>query len=134
MLNNKALRYRFLMLVLLSVWCAACTRSSLTISADKSYDGRTINLHVGDGVKLSLAENPTTGYKWELLSRPEPTCAVITDAYAANANGLAGSGGMHNWDFRAVDKGTCTVSLGYRRPWEKDTAPAQTFALTMVVK
>jgi inhibitor of cysteine peptidase len=47
---------------------------------------------------------------------------------------MAGSGGVHNWNFRAVDKGTATVGLAYRRPWEKDAAPAQTFTLTLVVK
>jgi predicted secreted protein len=36
--------------------------------------------------------------------------------------------------FRAVSQGTGTVSLAYRRPWEKDVAPAQTFKLTLVVK
>jgi len=118
---------------LLSVCCAGCSRSSLLINADKSYDGRTINSRVGDGVKLSLEENPTTGYRWEFLSRPEPNCVIVTDEYVANANGLAGSGGVHNWDFRAVDKGTCAVSLIYQRPWEKDSAPPQKFALTMVV-
>jgi|SRR5579871_131476 len=135
MLSNKrfGLAHR-IALVLLAVIGAACSRSSLLINADKSYDGRTINLRVGGGVKLSLDENPTTGFRWEFTSRPEPNCVIVTDEYVANTNGLAGGGGAHNWDFRAVDKGTCAVGLIYHRPWEKDTAPASKFALTMVVK
>jgi inhibitor of cysteine peptidase len=123
-------------LVLLSVCvcCVSCKRTSLTINADKSYDDRSINLHVGDGVKLSLAENPTTGYRWEFVTNPEPYCVVVSDAYVADAGGAIGSGGAHEWTFRAVSQGTGTVSLAYRRPWEKDTPPAQTFKLTMVVK
>lgn len=136
MLSNKRLwLIQLFVLVLLGAWCGGCSRSSMTITADKSYDGRTINLRVGDGVKLTLDENPTTGYKWEFLSRPEPGCVIVTDAYVANTSvGLMGAGGVHNWEFRAVDKGTATVRLGYRRPWEKDTAPVQTFALTLVVR
>jgi inhibitor of cysteine peptidase len=135
MLNNSALRFPIFVFLLLSAWCAGCSRSALTINADKSYDGRTINLRVGDGVKVTLAENPTTGYKWELVAKPEPICVIVSDAYVANTNGgMAGSGGVHNWNFRAVDKGTATVGLAYRRPWEKDAAPAQTFTLTLVVK
>jgi len=135
MLSNKKLGLVYLAaLALLSVYCVGCSRSALLINADKSYAGRTINLRVGDGVKLSLEENPTTGYRWEFLSRPEPACVIVADEYAANTNGLAGSGGVHNWDFRAVDKGTCAVSLSYQRPWEKDTAPAQMFTLTLVVQ
>ena len=135
MLSNKALTlFHLAVFVLLSATCGGCSRSSLLINADKSYDGRTVNLRVGDGVKLSLDENPTTGYRWEFLTRPEPACVIVTDAFVANANGLAGGGGVHNWDFRAVDKGTSTVSLVYRRPWEKDAAPAQKFTLTLMVK
>ncbi|MBV9885536.1 MAG: protease inhibitor I42 family protein [Acidobacteria bacterium] len=135
MLSNKRLALvHVVVLVLLSVCCVGCSRSALLINADKSYDGRTVNLRVGDGVKLTLEENPTTGYRWEFTSRPEPACVIVKDEYVANANGLAGSGGVHDWDFRAVDKGTCSMSLVYQRPWEKDTAPARKFALTIAVK
>jgi inhibitor of cysteine peptidase len=125
----------FAVVILLAAWCGACSRSSMTINADKGYDGRTINLRVGDGVKLTLDENPTTGYRWEFVKKPEPICVIVTDAYVANTDGgKVGAGGVHSWDFRAVDKGTATVSLAYRRPWEKDAAPAQTFTLTLEVK
>jgi inhibitor of cysteine peptidase len=119
--------------VLLSVCCCACKRTSLTINADKNYDGRTLELRVGDGVKLSLAENPTTGYRWELVAKPEPNCVVVNDSYVAKTDAI-GSGGTRSWEFRAVSPGTGTVSLAYRRPWEKDVAPAQTFKMTLVVK
>src|SRR5882757_9026654 len=132
MRSSNELRFNLLFPLLLSVCFSGCTRSSLTINADKSYNGRTLTLRIGDGVKLSLAENPTTGYRWELLAKPEPYCVVVTDAYATNTGGGIGSGGTHNWDFRAVSKGTGTVSLAYGRPWEKDVAPAQTFKLTLV--
>ena len=114
-------------LLVLSTCCFAfaCRSKQKTIDADKSFDGRTLTLRVGDGVNLSLAENPTTGYRWEFLARPEPVCVVVSDAYVANAGGAIGGGGAHTWELRAVDKGTATVSLGYRRPWEKDVAPAR---------
>ncbi len=135
MLSSKRWVLCVVSVILLSVCSGGCSRSAMTISADKSYSGRTLDLRVGDGVKVTLAENPTTGYKWEFLSKPEPICVIVTDAYVANtAIGTVGSGGVHNWDFRAVDKGTTTVSLAYRRPWEKDVAPVQTFTLTLVVK
>jgi inhibitor of cysteine peptidase len=135
MLSSKRSRLGLLAVILLSACSTGCSRSSLTINADKSYDGRTINLHVGDGVKVTLAENPTTGYKWELLARPEPICVIVTDAYVADsAIGTVGAGGARNWEVRAVDKGTATLRLAYRRPWEKDVAPAQAFTLALVVK
>jgi inhibitor of cysteine peptidase len=136
MRSSKSMRLvRFAAVMLLSTWAGACSRSAMTISADKTYDGRTINLRVGDGVKLALDENPTTGYRWEFVRKPEPICVIVADAYVANTDGgKVGAGGVHTWDFRAVDKGTATVGLAYRRPWEKDAAPAQTFTLTLEVK
>ena len=136
MLSSKRWGIGLVAMILLSAWGAGCARrTSMTINADQSYSGRTINLHVGDGVKVTLAENPSTGYKWQFLAKPEPICVIVNDAYVANtAIGTVGSGGVHNWEFRAVDKGTATVSLAYRRPWEKDAAPAQTFTLTLMVE
>jgi inhibitor of cysteine peptidase len=137
MRSSKTLRVAdLLVFVVLGACAAGCSRSSLTIAADKSYDGRTLNLRVGDGVKLSLPENPTTGYRWEFLAKPEPVCVIVSDGYVASGGagggGAVGSGGTHEWMFRAVSKGTGGVSLAHRRPWEKDVAPAQTFTLTVV--
>jgi inhibitor of cysteine peptidase len=134
MRNSKANVFLIGLLALSACCFAFACRSQQTIDADKSYDGRTLTLRVGDGVNLSLAENPTTGYRWEFLTRPEPVCVIVSDAYVANTGGAIGSGGAHQWALRAVDKGTVTVSLGYRRPWEKDVASAQTFKLTIEVK
>jgi inhibitor of cysteine peptidase len=133
MRNSKTSWFGLFVSVLLSAYCSGCTRSALTINADKTYDGREINLRVGDGVKLSLEENPTTGYRWEFLVKPEAVCVVVSDAYVAGGGGV-GSGGVHNWVFRAVDRGTSVIRLAYRRPWEKDVAPAQTFTLTVVIR
>ncbi|HEY4907127.1 MAG TPA: protease inhibitor I42 family protein [Candidatus Acidoferrum sp.] len=135
MRSSRRWGFDLLVLILLSACGAGCSHTALTIKADQNYNGRTINLRVGDGVKVTLAENPTTGYKWEFLAQPEPVCVTVGDAYVANpAMGTIGGGGAHEWNFRAVGKGTGTLSLGYRRPWEKDAAPAKTFTLTMVVK
>jgi inhibitor of cysteine peptidase len=131
MRSNRKLRVELIALLLLNVWCAGCPHKAVTVIAGQEYDGRTIKLLVRDSVKLSLAENPTTGYKWEFLAKPEPECVIVSDAYVANP---IGGGGAHDWEFRAEKKGTGTVKLGYRRPWEKDAAPAKTFTLTLVVK
>jgi inhibitor of cysteine peptidase len=135
MRSYRKLRVELIALLLLSVWCAGCPHKAVTVTAGQEYDGRTIKLLAGDSVKLSLAENPTTGYKWEFLAKPEPECVIVSDAYVANpAMNPIGGGGAHDWEFRAEKKGTGTVKLGYRRPWEKDAAPAKTFTLILVVK
>jgi hypothetical protein len=94
MRSSRTLRvFHLFVLALLGVCCCGCKRTSLTINADKSYGGRTLDLRIGDGVTLSLAENPTTGYRWELVAKPEPNCVVVNDTYVANADAI-GSGGI----------------------------------------
>ena len=135
MRSSRLWQFELIVLVLLSMCCAGCPHKPVTVAAGQEYDGRTIRVQVGDSVKLSLAENPTTGYKWEFLAKPEPECVIVSDAYVANpAMNPIGGGGAHDWEFRAEKKGTGTVKLGYRRPWEKDAAPAKTFTLILVVK
>jgi inhibitor of cysteine peptidase len=135
MRSSKLSHLDLIVLLLLSVCCAACPHKPVTITADMNYDGRTLTMQSGDSVELSLAENPTTGYKWEFLAKPDPICVIVNDAYVANpALNSVGGGGAHDWEVRAATRGTGKVSLGYRRPWEKDSAPAKTFTLTLVVK
>jgi biopolymer transport protein ExbD len=45
-----------------------------------------------------------------------------------------GAGGMFHATFQAVEAGKATVSLAYRRPWEKSKDPARTFSVTIDVK
>src|ERR1700727_1540694 len=94
MLSSMRWVFDLRVLILLSACGAGCSHTALTIKADQNYNGRTINLRVGDGVKVTLAENPTTGYKWEFLAKPEPICVTVGEAYVANpAMGTIGGGG-----------------------------------------
>jgi predicted secreted protein len=43
-------------------------------------------------------------------------------------------GGVFVATFKAMRAGKATVRMGYRRPWEKDTPPVETFAVTIEVK
>jgi inhibitor of cysteine peptidase len=103
------------------------------IEADKSYDGRTLTLHVGDRLSLSLAENPTTGFRWELKTKPEPEFETVTDTFESSG-GSPGSGGTHHWQWKATRTGTAMIRLEYRRPWETNAPPGQVFSVTLQVE
>ena len=122
------------LILALGLWCAACTQRPKMIQADKSFDGRDLTMNVGDTVELSLAENPTTGFRWDFASEAKPVYRRLRrDAFDAETGSL-GKGGTHHWEFQAVRAGTGTVKLEYRRPWEKDTPAADKFSLTLRVK
>lgn len=57
-------------------------------------------------------------------------------ALEATADGkpIVGAAGKEIWTFKALKKGKSTISMEYRRFWEKGAPPAKTFSLTVVVK
>jgi inhibitor of cysteine peptidase len=102
----------------------------LEIGQDEN--GREVTLAVGGAVELSLAENRTTGYHWELKESAEPICELVKDEFEPSS-GPPGSGGVHRWRFEAVKPGSGKIRLQYRRPWEKNTAPARTYEVSVRV-
>ena len=53
------------------------------------------DLHVGDIVRVTLAENPTTGYRWNFSAGSERTDAlqILQDRYESPNTNLVGAGG-----------------------------------------
>jgi inhibitor of cysteine peptidase len=102
------------------------------IHVDETYSGRTVVLAVGEILQITLAENRTTGFQWNVKSDSEPACMLILDE-PQGAAGPPGKAGTHRWQYRGVRSGTGEIKLEYRRPWEKDTPPGKTFGLRVRV-
>ena len=101
---------------------------------DESADGREIELSVGQEMELTLGENPTTGYRWKLISAGEPACALVNDAYHPPAEGRPGQGGSRVWLFRAARAGRSLMEVVYGpRVSRSDGPPARTFTLRVRV-
>jgi inhibitor of cysteine peptidase len=95
---------------------------------DQSYNGHEVTLAVGQVMEVSLSENPTTGFRWDLKTKAEPACELVASTFASSG-GHPGNGGIHRWQFRAVRPGSGEIELEYRRSWEKDAAPAKVYKL-----
>src|SRR5450755_218745 len=95
-------------------------------------NGRTLDLIVGATLDLVLPENRSTGFRWELSSPGHPVATVEHDSYEAAA-GPPGRPGRHTWVFRAVEPGEERYQLAYRRSWEGEKPPAQSFSLVLRV-
>lgn len=83
----------------------------------------------GDTLVISLKENPTTGYSWNVSA--SPGLSLVDDKYVQDpaAEGMVGAGGVHNWTFEVVEEGTQNISAVYKRPWEDITGSEETFEL-----
>jgi predicted secreted protein len=119
--------------LLAGLWCGGCGRQLKVMEIDKSYDGREVEMNVGEVAEVKLAENPTTGYRWVFAAKPEPICKIADDSFEPGGS-APGAGGIHRWKFEAASSGTGAVKLEYRRPWEKNAAAGQTFKLNIRVR
>jgi inhibitor of cysteine peptidase len=102
--------------------------ASAQVCIDESADGQEHRVPVGQTFEICLGENPTTGYRWRRDAEGAPVVALIGDTFEAGG-GPPGAGGVHRWLFRAETTGVATIAFSYRRPWDKNEAPARTFAL-----
>ena len=133
----------FIILTSLSVGVGiACSGSSASLSGsgndvnvDASYSGKQVELAVGQSLVVTLDSNASTGYSWNLAQISDDTVLSNTgnEYISPQTTLVVGAGGKEEWTFKALKKGTSTISMGYSRPWES-TPPAETFDLTVVVK
>ncbi|MDG6249660.1 protease inhibitor I42 family protein [Methanocalculus sp.] len=99
---------------------------------DATNDGGSYTFEPGEIIRITLAENPTTGYSWDMAVPAGLT--LKRDEFIAPDTELAGAPGTHVWEFEAGAPGTYIVEGKYLRPWEADAEPAETFTLTIIVE
>ncbi len=100
----------------------------------KADNGRQLEVQQGDRFVVTLAGNPTTGYQWKVASVDTAIAKQIGAAQFEPASTAVGAGGILTLQFQAVGAGQTKLTLVYQRPFDKQTPPAQTFEVTVVVK
>jgi inhibitor of cysteine peptidase len=97
-------------------------------------NGRQITLKPGAFLLVRLEANPSTGYSWTVIGDPAPLSFVSSKNETAQQNQQRpGAPGMQVLRFKASSAGTVDLKIGYRRPWEKEVAPAKTFQIHVTV-
>jgi predicted secreted protein len=98
------------------------------ILLDESAHGQDISVRLDDTFEISLPEIRTTGFRWAPETMGLPVCSLVGESSHPPV-GAPGQAGTHVWRFRGVQRGTATILLHYRRPWEQATAPGRTFEI-----
>lgn len=103
------------------------------LTVTKNDNGKELSLKVGDSFLVSLPENPTTGYRWELAGDTSAYLAAAKDEYvpAAQAGGMVGGGGVRELTFSAKAPGSVKLALRLRRSWEKPDQAVDSFSVTL---
>lgn len=89
------------------------------------------NCQTGDTVQIALAENPTTGYVWQLGDLDGKIVRLESQQYqqSATSPNLCGAGGTKIFTFAIVGKGRCQVAAQLMRPWEKKPIETRVFSI-----
>ena len=122
--------------VAISLCLVACSSAPSLVSVDASYSGQEVEVAVGGSVTVTLDSNASTGFQWVLVSISDETVLEkVANTYEAPEDtGMVGSPGKEIWTFKALKKGTSTISMEYSQPWENGTKAAETFDLIVAVK
>lgn len=118
-------------LILFALFLSACGGTQTLTKVD---DGQTVELKAGDTLIIELQGNPSTGFSWELFHTDETILRLVGEPEFTQQGNMLGSGGTFTFTFEAVDPGETSLVLVYHRPWEVDTAPEDTFELTVQVR
>jgi len=97
-------------------------------------NGKTITVTEGSDVTIQLAGNITTGHSWSVTSASGKSAkqdGAVT--YKSDQSTKLGHGGVFTAKFTTATAGSTTVKMEYKQPWNKNTAPAKTFSVTIRV-
>jgi inhibitor of cysteine peptidase len=97
---------------------------------DETQNNGAAEVLVGAPFRVQLSENPTTGYRWHLLTAGAPALHVIEDSFQASRGG-PGSAGVRYWIFVADHPVATALRMELRRSWQPQ--PVDSFSFTVNV-
>ncbi|MCK9297415.1 MAG: protease inhibitor I42 family protein [Methanoculleus sp.] len=99
---------------------------------NETNNNETVTVPVGSEITISLDENPTTGYEWNVTS--SAGLEYVNDTFIAPETGLVGAGGVHVWEYTAAEEGSGEFSAIYKRSWEETIGNETTFSMAFVIE
>jgi inhibitor of cysteine peptidase len=122
---------------LLILVLTACTGGN-EVKIDAAANGGSVEVKNGQILVVALESNPTTGYAWEVSEVDSGLLQLQgqSDYKAGDTGGtlVVGAGGAESFRFLASGSGETTLKMVYRRSWETDVEPLQTFSVQVKVK
>src|SRR5262249_48017474 len=105
--------------------------SSLVLTEEDS--GREVGVQLGDELRVSLKENPTTAYRWMLASMTAGALEFEDASFSPTPGAGVGGGGRRRVSFKGKALGRASLELHLRTPWESDEAPVAQFGLIIQI-
>lgn len=109
--------YVYCGLLIVCVLLAAQPAAAKIMYFDEEDNGRVVDARVNDLVIISLRENPTTGYMWDVQATDGLTLKSDQFKRPFSYPPRAGAGGVHTWDYSITGAGTQEFSATYHPAW-----------------
>lgn len=108
---------------------------SATASVQIGEIGRSakVTLVIGDTLTVLLPANVTTGYGWEIAANNQALLAPGPRTSLPPENQRLGTSGTQKLVFTAKTAGRDRLVFAYKRPWEKNAAPARSLTLEVAI-
>jgi inhibitor of cysteine peptidase len=99
----------------------------------ESDNGQTMDIRVGESVRINLPENATTGYRWAIDHYDEEFIEALATEPRYKANAV-GSGGEVAFIFKGKDIGPGEIVLKHWRHWEGESSVTKRFRIRLNVQ
>lgn len=108
------------------------TLAELTLT--QSDKGKSVTIRPGEIVCISLDENPSTGFRWELEHEDDQVLHLLTSDFISDASTGVGGGGHHVWEFMAGKSGEVQLTMKHWRSWEGCKSTIERLDVTIRIK
>ena len=115
------------------------SHSGLTADSDIALthedNGSVVNVETGDIITISLRGSGSTGYSWSLVDHNGEVLELVEQDYQTDPHptGMVGVPGTYTYRFKALASGATTLKMVYAQPWDKESAPADEFTVSINV-
>jgi inhibitor of cysteine peptidase len=114
--------------------CADAEKAPKTmLSLVETDNDRTVDIRLGEMVKVTLPENATTGYRWAIDRYDEEFIEALATKPHYTAKAI-GSGGEVAFTFQGKKTGAGEIALKHWRQWEGDASVIGRFRIRLNVQ
>lgn len=111
---------------------SSCSSKKILIDLNTVAIDTTLRVEVGKEIMVSVYENLSTGYMWN-LEGTNSSIQLVKEQYATKKQpkNLVGAGGTKIYLFKALNSGECKLSFTYGRGWEPGDGMNKNIFLTI---
>jgi len=118
-----------------------CVEVSCDDFREEQHISKQVEVNVGDSFTVTLCSNPSTGFQWSETATigdqsvlEQAAHRMVPPEGEGGGSPAPGTPGQEEWTFKALKKGTSTVSMEYSQPWEGGEKGVWTFNLTVAAQ